>query len=305
MPRLEQAVASLEQADWSQPYVFARALNGAPLVAEPAAPERRAQLVANLEEAIAAWRASPTDEQAIIWLGRRAAYLGWYDGARDIFAAGADLHPESARLLRHLGHREITTRRTRRAIEHLSRAAALVEGQQDEVEPDGQPNARGVPRSTLHTNIFYHLGLACYLAGDFPAAADAFGHCMAISPNDDMLVASAYWAFLSQARANGLDVARSVLDRIAFDMDVIENHDYHRLCLLFRGESGIDVEAMEQDAARDALRLATTGYGLAAYRRLQGDEATGTAMLERVRDGVMPAAFGAIAAEADLARLTP
>ena len=43
----------------------------------------------------------------------------------------------------------------------------LVAAKPDEVEPDGAPNARGIPRSTLQSNIWYHLGLAQYLAGDF------------------------------------------------------------------------------------------------------------------------------------------
>ena len=53
------------------------------------------------------------------------------------------------------------------AIADLRRASQLVAGKPDEVEPDGAPNKAGIPRSTLQSNIWYHLGLAQYLRGDF------------------------------------------------------------------------------------------------------------------------------------------
>ena len=43
------------------------------------------------------------------------------------------------------------------------------------IEPDGQPNARNIPTSTLNSNIYYHLGLAQYLKGEFEAALSFLG----------------------------------------------------------------------------------------------------------------------------------
>ena len=129
---------------------------------------------------------APTDADAIIWYGRRTAYLGRYRDAIRIFSNGIELHPEDARLYRHRGHRFISTRQLDEAIADLDYAAALVEGTEDEVEPDGMPNARGIPVSTLHSNIWYHLGLAHYLAGDYERAEWAYSQRAASAPNDDI-----------------------------------------------------------------------------------------------------------------------
>ncbi len=116
-------------------------------------------------------RPHPTDVDAIIWYGRRTAYLGRYRDAIRIYSNGIELHPEDARLYRHRGHRFISTRQLDKAIADFEYAAALIEGTDDEIEPDGLPNALGIPVSTLHSNIWYHLGLAYYLSGDYERAA--------------------------------------------------------------------------------------------------------------------------------------
>ncbi|MCA9299888.1 MAG: tetratricopeptide repeat protein, partial [Phycisphaerales bacterium] len=100
----------------------------------------RARLEANLDEAWRAHDADPSDEMATIWLGRRLAYLGRYDEAIRTFTAGLEDHPDSYRLLRHRGHRYLTTRRFDEAVADLERARGLIEGVPDAVEPDGAPN---------------------------------------------------------------------------------------------------------------------------------------------------------------------
>ncbi len=57
-----------------------------------------------------------------------------------------------------------------RAIQDFEKAATLIEGTEDKIEPDGLPNAQNIPVSTLHTNIWYHLGLAYYLQHDLENA---------------------------------------------------------------------------------------------------------------------------------------
>mgnify|MGYP006178114509 CR=1 FL=1 len=52
-------------------------------------------------------------------------------------------------------------------VADLERAASLVRGRPDEVEPDGAPNRFNIPTSTLQSNIWYHLGLAYYMRGEF------------------------------------------------------------------------------------------------------------------------------------------
>ena len=63
-------------------------------------------------------------------------------------------------MYRHRGHRYVSIREFDRAIADLEYAATLIEGTEDEIEPDGMPNAMNIPVSSLHSNIWYHLGLA-------------------------------------------------------------------------------------------------------------------------------------------------
>ena len=44
----------------------------------------------------------------------------------------------------------------------------------DEIEPDGAPNKYGKPRSTSHSNIWYHLALAHFVRGDYAKAAEFY-----------------------------------------------------------------------------------------------------------------------------------
>jgi hypothetical protein len=153
--------------------VEAVSLLGQPLVAPELPAEVRRDREAKLAEARAAVEARPDDPDALLWLGRRTAYLGRYREAIEIFSRGASRFPRDARFLRHRGHRHLSLRRFDLAAADLEAAARLVAGRPDEVEPDGLPNAAGIPTSTLHSNIWYHLGLARYLQGDFAAALPA------------------------------------------------------------------------------------------------------------------------------------
>ena len=53
------------------------------------------------------------------------------------------------------------------AINDFEKAGQLIQGKENEIEPDGMPNAMNIPISTLHGNIWYHLGLAYYLKHDY------------------------------------------------------------------------------------------------------------------------------------------
>ena len=103
------------------------------------------------------YQANPNNPDAIIWLGRRLAYPGQFKEAIDVFSEGIRKFPNDARFYRHRGHRYITLRRIDLAIKDFKQAASLVKGKPDELEPDGQPNARNIPTSTLQFNIWYHL----------------------------------------------------------------------------------------------------------------------------------------------------
>jgi tetratricopeptide (TPR) repeat protein len=279
--------------------VEAMSLLGGPLFApQPTGPTRE-RLEQELAEARAAYERDPRDAEAIIWLGRRLAYLGRYREAIDVFSEGIAKHPADARMYRHRGHRYITTRQLGRAIHDLETAARLTEDRPDEVEPDGQPNPHGVPVSTLKTNVWYHLALAHYLRHDFELALPAWRTALDLSRNDDMVVASSDWLYMTLRRMGRDAEADVVLQRIHPDMRILENHAYHRRLLMYKGLLAAD-SLMPADTD-DAVQLATYGYGLANWYLYTGDRHAAETLFRRIVQGENWAAFGYIAAEAELA----
>jgi tetratricopeptide (TPR) repeat protein len=178
----------------------------------------------------------------------------------------------------------------------------LIEGTEDAVEPDGQPNALGIPTSTLHFNIWYHYGLAHYLKGEFDQAIDKYRRCMAASVHPDSKIATAHWWYMGLRRAGRPEEAERLIRGLELDVlapDVIESGAYFELLRLYAdGEGG--------DAPLDpgTLEGATEGYGIGNWKLYNGD-AVGALEIFRsiVEARDQWAAFGYIAAEAELARV--
>lgn len=290
---------SLSQS--AQPTAEAVSLLGKPLVPAPISAEARRTLEDNLKQAEIAYGKNPDDADATIWLGRRFAYLGRYRAAIETFSKGIEKHPADARMYRHRGHRYLTVRELPKAIADFTKAAQLVAGTPDQVEPDGQPNARNTPTSTLQSNVYYHLALAHYLSGDFAKAADAYARCMTVSKNPDMLVATSYWYYLTLARQGKHGEAAALLAPIDAGMDIIENASYHRLLRMFKGELTPESLLAPGAAGLDAV---TTRYGIAAWHLANGRREAALPLLRQIVDGhaTQWPAFGYLAAEAELAR---
>jgi tetratricopeptide (TPR) repeat protein len=282
--------------------VEARSLLGGPLVRPPIPAEVRTQYEQQLAQAQAELERAPESTDATIWVGRRLAYLGRYGEAIDHFTRAIGQHPADARLYRHRGHRYITIRQFERAIADLDRAAELTRGQPDVTEPDGLPNALNIPTSTLQSNIWYHLGLAHYLRGDFQRAAAAYREALRVSANPDMLVATTHWAYMTLRRMGNEEEARQLLTPITADMNIIENDAYHRLVLLYKGELAADSLVAPADSS-DGVQDATVGYGVGNWHLYHGRTAEARETFEAIVRGSQWAAFGLIAAEAELARL--
>jgi len=286
-------------------------VNAAREVAPVLSAETRADYEKKLIEAEAVHLEKPNEADSIIWLGRRTAYLGNYKKAVWIFSSGIKLHPNDARFFRHRGHRYITLRCFDDAIKDLEKAADITRSGQDIIEPDGLPNARNIPTSTLQTNIWYHLGLAYYLKGDFNMAAANFmgSYNLAYTANkSDMMVASAYWAYMCAARYGKPQRAsadRFLKKEIKNDLDIIENHDYYKLIKLNKGllKAGVLLKEIEGDA--NALSSASLGYGLGNYFYYNGDKEKAIAIFRKIVNGNQWASFGYIAAEAELHRQRP
>jgi tetratricopeptide (TPR) repeat protein len=273
-------------------------LLGDTLYPTQAAAEVQQQREQELAEALANHEADPHDADALIWLGRREAYLGNYREAIRIYTDGIETHPDDARMYRHRGHRYITLRMFDRAITDFQRATELIAGQEDEIEPDGQPNVLNIPTSTLQFNVWYHLGLAQYLTGDFASALTSYRECLEVSSNPDALVATSHWLYMTLRRLERDAEAAAVLEPITGDMEIIENDAYHQLLLMYRGQATPESLLAPEE---DAVQSATIAYGVGNWYYYNGQQAEAERIFRSVVEGDGWAAFGFIAAEAELA----
>jgi tetratricopeptide (TPR) repeat protein len=256
----------------------------------------------NLEDAEAVHLEKPNEADSILWLGRRTAYLGRYKNAVRIFSSGAVLFKDDARFYRHRGHRYLTLRCFDDAIRDFERAVRLTQGKPDEIEPDGLPNSQNIPTSTLQANIWYHLGLAQYLKGDFVRALQAYEEAQKVSGNNDMRVATTYWHYMTLRRLGKKKEAKKLLKPFSEKIEVIENGDYLKLIRLNRGD--VKAEALLSEIQGDATTLnsASLGYGIGNYFLYNGDKEKAMTIFRKIVAGNQWASFGFIAAEVEISR---
>ena len=277
-------------------------LQGDTLRQLPLASATRERYEQQLTEARAALAQHPDDPDALIWVGRRLGYLGHFAEAIETFGEGVKRFPSDARFLRHRGHRYISIRQLDRAVADLELATALVNNKPDEIEPDGQPNARNQPIGTLQSNIAYHLGLAYYLQGRYDRAVLVYERELRDATNDDRRVSVAHWLYMSLRRTGRDAEAAQLVKRFHRKMDVIENGTYLRLLLMYRGELPPD-SLLAPGGAEMSVTDATGAYGVGSWYLSNGKRDDAMRVFHRIIAGGQWGAFGYIAAEADLARL--
>lgn len=279
----------------------AYAVDGTALFIPERSAEAQAKLEENLSEAQSEYNRSRT-EMNTIWLGRRWAYLTQYDKAIEVFSEGLQTFPNSYKLLRHRGHRYISIRKFDEAITDYAMAYELMPKGQVDVEPDGAPNKMNIPLSNTQFNILYHYGLALYLKGDFKQATEIYKECLKYSVNDDLLVATTDWLYMSLKREGKDEEADKMLEAINEEMEIVENDSYYKRLMMYKGQLPIE-ELLETDQEDIALSLATQGYGMGNWYLYNEDTAKAREVFQQVIDTGNWPAFGYIAAEVDLHRL--
>lgn len=285
------------------PAFQAISLLGDTLRAFPLSAATRARYEAQRDSAWRRYQAAPADMDALVWYGRRLAYLGALREAIEVYSRGAALAPDNPWVYRHRGHRYLTLRDFPAAIRDLERAAALVQGKPDEVEPDGQPNPRNLPIGTLHSNIGYHLALAYYLNGDWAKAAETARREVEAATNDDRRVSMTHWLYLSLRKLGRNDEAARAVAGMRRDMTIVENENYHRLMLLYNGTLPVDsLMPPQQGGGIASSGDASTAYGVATWLSVNGREADAVAIYRGMVASGQWAGFGTMAAEAELAR---
>jgi tetratricopeptide (TPR) repeat protein len=215
-----------------------------------------------------------------------------------IYTRGMQAFPEDVRFPRFRGHRLISIRRFDAALVDLKTAAELAPASFD---------------------VAYHLGLAYYLRGDYNHAAREYNRCLALGdkPKPEFLrgmpegwracyaldadsrVALTDWAYRALRRAGKHAEAKQLLERINESMAVKENTSYWRSLLFYKG-----ARSEEQTLANphNDNAIATVGYGVAVFHRLEGRTDRACELLQRIVNEENWSAFGLIGAETDLAR---
>lgn len=259
----------------------------------PAAPSKKS--LEKHDKAKQDFLKNKTDLENIIWYGRRTAYLGKYEDAIKIYSDGINQYPNEPRLYRHRGHRFISIRKYDEAISDFEKAAKLIDGKENRIEQDGLPNAQNIPISTLHGNIWYHLGLAYYLKHDFEKAFEAYQNCRNVGSNDDNIVSSTHWLYMIQRRLGNEELAQKQLEPIRDSMNIIENHSYYDLCKFYKGM--IERKALLNEdgtPSGDAVN-----YGLANWDFYNGDGEAAKQGFAKLLESKSWSSFGYLAAEQD------
>lgn len=244
--------------------------------------------IAKAQEKVAS---APNNVELIIALGRAQANVWYYNDAIETYTRGIKIAPENAMLYRHRGHRYISTRQFDKAVADLMRASKIKGDDFD---------------------IWYHLGLAHYLKGEFTKAAVPYERCYAVAEKnraeteankegrDDSLVAISDWLYMTYRRMKKDPEAVRVLEKITPAMLVKENKSYYERLLFYKGLKK-EEELVNVEKATD-LEIATVGYGIGNWYLYNGDRKKAEEYFRKIVSGKYWSAFGFIAAEAELAR---
>lgn len=197
--------------------------------------------------------------------------------------------PDNVTVLKRRGHRYINVRDHAAAIADLSTAAQLHTF--EKVESLGY-------KDNLHWAIYYYLGLALALDGDREAALSAFQSSYTYAADKTALLASTNWIHNLLHRLGRPDEAREILEPIKEGMGFSGN--YYKNILVYKGLRK-ESEVFDEETAL-GFQLGTMGYGMANWRRVNGDVAGAERLLRKVANGSAWHSNGVMAAEADLAR---
>lgn len=245
----------------------------------------------------------PDSLEFIIWYGRQLGYMSRFKDAIQVFSEGLTLFPDSYQLYRHRGHRYITLRKFDAAIVDLEKAAFHIREVPLEIEKDGIPNRLNKPLSSTQFNIWYHLGLAYYFKGNYDKAISAYKKCMEVSNNDDLLVATTDWLYMTYQKIGNQEAANDLLIPIKRNMNIIENDAYHKRLLMYKGLINPE-KILGQSNGNDLLQLVTQGYGVGNYYLSKGNLLRARQVFQRILDTEYWAAFGYIAAEVEMVNMS-
>ena len=253
-----------------------------------------------LREANTIYQTDSSDLNSIIWYGRRLAAMYRFKEAVVIFSTGISFHPGAPELYRHRGQLYIIMRLPDAAIADLQKAAALSMDRMIETEPDAIPNQLDLPLTNLRFNIYYQLGLAWYLKGEYQKAVDAFSSCHPYAVNPDLTVAEMYWLYQSILRLGEKYDADSLLTTLDPYAEIFQHEPYLETLLKYASSMNTkDQPLIKPDSLADGIEL----YGICNWYRAHNRQAEASSLRHRILASPDWINIGYIAAEADSSRL--
>lgn len=192
------------------------------------------------------------DSDAALWeeKGLALAEMGLYREAIEAFSRGMVREPGRGTLYLERGHRYINCGELQAATADLTLASRMR------------------PRDW---NVYYHLGLAHYMLGEYDKAENAFRFGMRLSEADGDLVPMLYWCWTVLVHAGKMEDAALLLEKVHAGMNAGDNEGYLKKLLVYKGE--LTPEMILPDGRIEAdVQSISYAYGLSNYYYfLKGD----------------------------------
>ena len=231
--------------------------------------------------------ADPKNVDLIVALSKAQAARRQYKEAVATDTAGLTVAPANGALLLERGHYELGLRDFAAAKRDLERAAELT--------PDV-------------SEVFYHLGLAHFFLGEFAEAGAAFAKARELSKNDDGLISSSNWLYVSLLRAGKASEAEEVLARITPEVKNSDAHDvfYLRLLHFYQGKT-TQAEVLppppQGDDLEAELAFDTTAFGVGNWDLAHHQAKRAKQLFSKILAGQAWNTFGFVGSEVELKRL--
>ena len=226
-------------------------------------------------------RLEPTNPDAYLQKCRALAGLRRHEEAIPACTESLRLKPANPDALRDRGHYYLNLGRVDLGLADLRNAESL------------KKNDRG---------IYYHLGMAYYLRGDYLEAATAYEGCVANSSDDASRVECEAWLYPSLRRSGRTEDAARLLESVRLTSLPGHPGNYLDRLLLFKGVR-TEAEVAKTATAEGAISEATVGYGIGLWNLMNGRRGPALEWFQRAVASGYTVAWGYRASEAELRRL--
>ncbi len=251
-------------------------------------PERTVQPLSEEVKAVDAKLAKDPDN-AQLWMERGLALSGQslMREAVEAYSRAIALDPFNGVLYRHRGHRHLSCWQFEDAAADFATAARLL--------PADHPET---------WNVWYHLGLAWYLMGEYGKAEQAYRKCYAITNPADLInfCPITDWLWRTEMRLGKTEEAKALIAALPADFDIeMEPCGYSRVCAMYQGRVKPE-ELIEGRMLPERLDAMTMVYALSNYYHVMGNEARSNELIEETLnfgDAEWWCAFGYLAAMQD------